>query len=62
MTPIRKTLFAAASIIALTSSSGAFAETSQAYFAGGCFWCIEKDFESVAGVEDVVSGYQGGEL
>ena len=31
-----------------------------AIFAGGCFWCIEKDFEHVAGVTDVVSGYTGG--
>lgn len=28
--------------------------------AGGCFWCIESDFESVAGVSGVVSGYTGG--
>jgi peptide-methionine (S)-S-oxide reductase len=28
--------------------------------AGGCFWCIESDFESVAGVKEVVSGYTGG--
>ena len=36
------------------------AEEKQAIFAGGCFWCIEKDFESVKGVVDVVSGYTGG--
>lgn len=28
--------------------------------AGGCFWCVESDFESVAGVKDAVSGYVGG--
>lgn len=28
--------------------------------AGGCFWCVEADFEKVAGVEEVVSGYTGG--
>ena len=28
--------------------------------AGGCFWCIESDFESVSGVDEVVSGYTGG--
>ena len=30
--------------------------------AGGCFWCVESDFESVAGVQEVVSGYSGGTL
>lgn len=39
----------------------AHAETKTAIFAGGCFWCIEKDFENVDGVVDVVSGYTGGE-
>lgn len=28
--------------------------------AGGCFWCVESDFERVTGVTDVVSGYTGG--
>lgn len=28
--------------------------------AGGCFWCVEADFESVSGVKEVVSGYTGG--
>lgn len=28
--------------------------------AGGCFWCVESDFESVPGVQEVVSGYTGG--
>ncbi|MGV9011047.1 MAG: peptide-methionine (S)-S-oxide reductase MsrA [Flavobacteriales bacterium] len=32
----------------------------KAYFAEGCFWCAEEVFESVRGVEEVVSGYSGG--
>ena len=36
------------------------AETEKAIVAGGCFWCVESDFEQVAGVLDVVSGYTGG--
>jgi peptide-methionine (S)-S-oxide reductase len=28
--------------------------------AGGCFWCVESDFESIAGVKEAVSGYTGG--
>lgn len=31
-----------------------------AVVAGGCFWCVESDFEKVEGVQDVVSGYTGG--
>jgi peptide-methionine (S)-S-oxide reductase len=31
-----------------------------AYFASGCFWCVEAIFESLDGVEEVVSGYSGG--
>ena len=30
--------------------------------AGGCFWCMESDFEKVVGVTDVVSGFTGGTL
>ncbi|GFD75164.1 peptide-methionine (S)-S-oxide reductase MsrA [Tenacibaculum sp. SSH1-16] len=35
-------------------------ETQVAYFASGCFWCVEAIFESVNGVEEAVSGYAGG--
>ncbi|PIB26972.1 peptide-methionine (S)-S-oxide reductase MsrA [Maribacter sp. 4G9] len=31
-----------------------------AYFASGCFWCVEAIFESVRGVQEVISGYAGG--
>ena len=33
----------------------------KAIFAGGCFWCVESDFQKVDGVVDVVSGYTGGQ-
>lgn len=33
-----------------------------ATFAGGCFWCVESDFEQVPGVLDAISGYTGGQL
>lgn len=33
---------------------------SKAYFASGCFWCVEGVYESVRGVEEAVSGYAGG--
>lgn len=32
-----------------------------AVFAGGCFWCMEPPFEKLAGVQEVVAGYAGGE-
>ena len=32
----------------------------KAYFAGGCFWCIESVYSGVNGVNDVISGYCGG--
>jgi peptide-methionine (S)-S-oxide reductase len=35
-------------------------DTKVAYFASGCFWCVEAVFESVRGVEEAVSGYAGG--
>ncbi|AUC23431.1 peptide-methionine (S)-S-oxide reductase [Polaribacter sejongensis] len=35
-------------------------KTKVAYFASGCFWCVEAIFESVSGVEEAVSGYAGG--
>ena len=39
----------------------AFSENlNKAYFAGGCFWCMEESFEKLEGVEEVISGYSGG--
>ena len=35
---------------------------NEAYFAGGCFWCMEEFFEKVKGVEKVISGYSGGKI
>ncbi len=33
---------------------------ARAYFASGCFWCVEAIYESVIGVEEVINGYSGG--
>ncbi len=35
-------------------------KSSKAYFASGCFWCVEAIYESVKGVNEAVSGYAGG--
>ena len=36
------------------------AQKNKAYFAGGCFWCVEESFEKLKGVKEVISGYSGG--
>ncbi|MCH4553684.1 peptide-methionine (S)-S-oxide reductase MsrA [Aestuariibaculum lutulentum] len=33
---------------------------ARAYFASGCFWCVEAIYESIKGVDEVISGYSGG--
>lgn len=51
----------ALSLAMLPAAQAAMAEDIRtAVVAGGCFWCVESDFESVAGVQEVVSGYTGG--
>ena len=54
-----KTLAVAALALASLAVQ-ADAAQKKAYFAGGCFWCVEKDFESLKGVSEVISGYTGG--
>jgi len=42
------------------SPSAEAVSEAKAYFAGGCFWCMEEAFEKVEGVTAVISGYMGG--
>jgi peptide-methionine (S)-S-oxide reductase len=65
---IRLLLFSALAFVG-TGSSGLITgyaagsgPTAKAYFAGGCFWCMEEVFEKVEGVTEVVSGYMGGSV
>jgi methionine-S-sulfoxide reductase len=47
-------------IIILSSNISSAKNMKEAYFAGGCFWCMEEFLEKVKGVEEVISGYSGG--
>jgi peptide-methionine (S)-S-oxide reductase len=47
-------------LAALMVPAAAYPATTVATFAGGCFWCVESDFEKLPGVTSVVSGYTGG--
>ncbi len=55
-----KKVFACILLVFLTSKSVIAKDINEAYFAGGCFWCMEEFFEKVEGVEKVISGYSGG--
>ena len=57
-----KTLLLALALMIPTLPHATQAAEKTAVFAGGCFWCVESDFEGVPGVKEVVSGYTGGEM
>ena len=47
--------------VSKTQMTPADIESAQvAYFASGCFWCVEAVYESVKGVDEVINGYAGG--
>lgn len=46
----------------LSADNSSSTNTETAILAGGCFWCIESDYEKLKGVVDVVSGYIGGHV
>ncbi len=54
----------AASVLTVFTPPAVFATADEgvavATFAGGCFWCVESDFDKVPGVVDTISGYTGG--
>jgi len=58
------------SLGSLNASAGTLTVTSgdsknkheKAYFAGGCFWCMEESFDKINGVLKSISGYSGGHL
>lgn len=68
ISPIRRSLALLALLaggllsLAGTEEPAAAQEKASAVFAGGCFWCVESDFEKLGGVSEAVSGYSGGDL
>ncbi len=55
--------FAKAVTLALLLNIGvAIAKTETAIVAGGCFWCVESDFDKIKGVISTTSGYAGGSI
>ena len=50
------------SMASISTSARAADATETAIFAGGCFWCVESDFDHVPGVLETISGYIGGTM
>ena len=66
---MKRPLMAAAMMAVLVSAAAqttatgpAAAGLAKATFAGGCFWCVEADFDKVPGVKSTTSGYLGGKV
>ncbi|MGB9367926.1 MAG: peptide-methionine (S)-S-oxide reductase MsrA [Xanthobacteraceae bacterium] len=57
---LRRILLAACLVAVSTLGASAQEKTAKAIFAGGCFWCVEADFDKVPGVLSTTSGYLNG--
>ena len=62
---MRRLLFSLIAVAAIAGAAAAQPTAPQravATFAGGCFWCVESDFDHVPGVLETISGYTGGKV
>ena len=59
---MRRLLFCLIAIAGAAAAQPAVPERAVATFAGGCFWCVESDFDHVPGVLETISGYTGGKV
>jgi len=59
---MRHLLLAAALLLASVGAHAQTPTTAKATFAGGCFWCVEADFDKLDGVISTTSGYTGGRV
>jgi peptide-methionine (S)-S-oxide reductase len=55
-------LLTASATLSAQTPAPATALTQKAIFAGGCFWCVESDFDKISGVISTTSGYIGGSV
>jgi len=54
--------FARLAVVLAAFAVPQMAQADEIIVAGGCFWCVEKDFERVQGVSEAISGYTGGSV